>query len=171
MDVVVRGPDGAVYDREFTTTTVRPWRSLGGLTMAGSGPAAVNVGGTLYVLALGTTGTVFVNHSKDGAHWSGWSSLGGSASADVGAASPKPGVGVVFVRGPGNAAFFKEFAGTTPGVTAGWHSLGGSLTTGVGAGSTSNGSTYILVLGPDNSIYGRGGVWPKLNNWGKLLLS
>jgi hypothetical protein len=168
MDVVARGPDGAVWDREFTSTTVRPWRSLGGHVLAGSGPAAVNVGGTLYVLAIATSGVVAVNRSTDGAHWSGWRSLGGTASGDVGVATPARGVGVVFVRGPGNAAFFKEFAGTTPGVTFGWHSLGGQLTSGVGAGSTSNRTTYALVLGPDGSIYGRGGIWPKLNNWVKL---
>jgi len=165
VDVVVRGPDGAVYDKELTSTTVQPWRRLGGQVLAGSGPAAVNVGGTLYVLAIGANGVVAVNRSTDGAHWSGWRSLGGSASADVGAATPARGVGVVFVRGPGNVAFYKEFAGTTPGVTAGWHSLGGSLTSGVGAGSKSNGTTYALVLGPGGGIYGRGGIWPKLNNW------
>ena len=165
IDVVVRGPDGAVWDLEANATSGRPWHSLGGRTLAGSGPAAVNVGGTLYVLALDTTGTVFVNRSTDGAHWSGWRSLGGSASGDVGVATPAQGVGVVFVRGPGDVAFYKEFAGTTPGVTAGWHSLGGSLTSGVGAGSKSNGTTYALVLGPGGGIYGRGGIWPKLNNW------
>jgi hypothetical protein len=168
IDAVVRGPDGAVWDRELTPAGTKPWRSLGGRTLAGSGPAAVNVGGTLYVLALDTAGTVFVNRSTDGAHWSGWRSLGGTASGDIGAATPAPGVGVVFVRGPGNAAFFKEFAGTTPGVTPGWHSLGGSLTSGVGAGATSHGATYALVLGPDGGIYGRGGIWPHLNNWVKL---
>jgi len=153
LDVVVRGPDGAVWVKQFTQSATGSWRSLGGRTLAGSGPAAVNVGGTLYVLALDTAGTVFVNRSTDGAHWSGWRSLGGTASGDVGVATPARGVGVVFVRGPGNAAFYREFAGTTPGVTAGWHSLGGSLTSGVGAGSKSNGTTYALVLGPGNAVY------------------
>jgi len=45
IDAVVRGPDGAVWDRELTPAGTKPWRSLGGRTMAGSGPAAVNVGG------------------------------------------------------------------------------------------------------------------------------
>jgi hypothetical protein len=165
IDVVVRGPDGAVWVFQVTQSGAGPWRSLGGHVLAGSGPAVVNVGGTLYVLAIGANGVVAVNRSADGAHWSGWRSLGGSASGDVGVATPARGVGVVFVRGPGNVAFYKEFAGTTRGVTAGWHSLGGSLTSGVGAGSKSNGTTYALVLGPGNAIYGRGGIWPHLNNW------
>jgi hypothetical protein len=169
LDVVVRGPDGAVWIKQFTHTTETNWTSLGGHTSLGSGPAAVNVGGTLYVLALDTAGTVFVNRSTDGAHWSGWRSLGGTASGDVGVATPARGVGVVFVRGPGNAAFYKEFAGTTPGVTAGWHSLGGSLTSGVGAGATSHGATYALVLGPNGAIDARGGIWPKLGNWVQLV--
>jgi hypothetical protein len=167
-DAVVRGPDGAVWDREGTAAGPKPWRSLGGRTLAGSGPAAVNVGGTLYVLALDTTGTVFVNRSTDGAHWSGWRSLGGTASGDIGAATPAPGVGVVFVRGPGNALFYKEFAGTTPGVTPGWHSLGGSLTSGAGAGSVPHGKTAVVVLGPDGHIFARAGTWPAFGNWTRL---
>ena len=167
VDAVIRGPDGAVWDKEteIVANTVKPWRSLGGRTLAGSGPAAVNVGGTLYVLIVGTDGAVWVRHSTDGAHWSGWRSLGGRGSGDVGAASPAPGVGVVFVRGPGNALFYKEFAGTTRGVTPGWHSLGGSLTSGVGAGSVPHGATSVLVLGPDGRIYARAGTWPNLHSW------
>ena len=168
LDLVVRGGDGAVWDMELTHTTASPWRSLGGRTLAGSGPAAVNVGGTLYVLAIGTDGSVFVRHSTDGAHWSGWQSLGGRASGDVGVATPAPGVGVVFVRA-GSAVWYKEFAGTTAGVTPGWHGLGGSLSSGVGAGSAPGGSTAVLVLGTDHHIYKRTGTWPKLGAWTRVL--
>jgi hypothetical protein len=169
LDVVVRGGDGAVWDLESTQTSGRPWRSLGGGTLAGSGPAAVNVGGTLYVLAIRTDGSVWVNRSTDGAHWSGWHSLGGRASGDVGVATPAPGVGVVFVRGAGNAVYYNEFAGTTTGVSHGWHSLGGALTSGVGAGSVPHGSTSVLVQGAGNHIWKRTGTWPKLANWTLLI--
>src|SRR5215469_2167582 len=119
-----------------------------GRTLAGSGPAAVNVGGTLYVLVLATDGSVWVRHSTDpSTNWSGWQSLGGRASGDIGVASPAPGVGVAFVRGPHNAVYYNEFAGTTAGVSPGWHSLSGSLTSGVSAASTPDGSTSVLVLG------------------------
>jgi hypothetical protein len=164
VDAVIRGSDGAVWDRELTTVA-RPWRGLGGRVLFGSGPAAVNVGGILYVLAIGTDGAVWVRHSTDGAHWSGWQSLGGRGSGDVGAASPAPGVGVVFVRGTDNAAWYYEFAGTTAGVTPGWHSLGGKLTSGVGAGAGPDGSTAVVMLGLDNQVYGRIGTWPALGNW------
>jgi len=168
IDAVVRGTNGAVWDLEANATSQRPWRSLGGATLAGSGPAAVNVGGTLYVLAIRTDGSVWVNRSTDGAHWSGWRPLGGRASGDVGVATPKPGVGVVFVRGPDNALWYKEFAGTTPGVTSGWHSLGGQLTSGAGAGSAANGNTSVLVLGPDGHIWKRSGTWPNFSPWVRL---
>jgi hypothetical protein len=179
IDTVVRGTDGAVWDREETLpaggplilpAAVKPWRSLGGQTLAGSGPAAVNVGGTLYVLALGTDAHVWVNKSTDGAHWSGWHSLWGRASGDVGAASPAPGVGIVFVRGADNAVWYNEFAGTTPGVSRGWHSLGGSLTSGVGAGSSSWALrlTSVVALGPDGHIIQRTGTWPTLSGWAEV---
>jgi len=165
IDVVVRGPDGAVWDLEANATSGRPWHSLGGRTLAGSGPAAVNVGGTLYVLAIGTTGTVWVDRSTDGAHWSGWHSLGGRGSGDVGVASPAPGVAVVFIRGGDGTVWYNEFAGTTPGVTPGWHSLGGQLTSGVGAGSVPHGATSVVVLGSSGHIYMRTGTWPRLAGW------
>jgi len=171
IDVVVRGSDGAVWDKELTTVVAPfagPWRGLGGRVLAGSGPAAVNVGGTLYVLIVGTDGAVWVRHSTDGAHWSGWQSLGGRGSGDVGAASPAPGVGVVFIRGADGAVWYNEFAGTTAGVTPGWHSLGGKLASGAGAGSAPDGTTAVLVLGLDNHIWGRTGTWSALANWTRV---
>ena len=168
IDIVVRGSSGAVFDTEATATGGRGFISLGGRTLAGSGPAAVNVGGTVYVLAIGTSGAVFVNRSTDGAHWSGWHTLGGRANGDVGVATPARGVAVAFVRGAGNAVWYNEFVGTTPGISRGWHSLGGSPTSGVGAGSAQNGSMWVVVLAPDGHIWKRTGTWPKLANWTKL---
>jgi hypothetical protein len=169
IDVVVRGYDGSTYLSEIPTRF--GWMYLGGpgRTLAGSGPAAVNVGGTLYVLVLAADGSVWVRHSTDpSTNWSDWKSLGGRGSGDVGVASPAPGVGVVFVRGTDGAAWYNEFAGTTAGVTPGWHSLGGQLTSGVGAGSAPGGSTAVLVLGPNGRIYLRTETWPALGTWTRL---
>jgi hypothetical protein len=175
LDVVVRGLNGAVWEREFNvaTTTWRGWISLGGHVLSGTGPAAVNVGGTLYVLAAGTDYALWVTHSADGTHWSGWRSLGGRLTryvspADVGAATPASGVGVAFVRGADNAAWYTEFAGATPGVTPGWHNLGGALTSGVGAGSAAGGMTWAVVLGTDNHVWQCAGTWPALR-WSRVL--
>jgi len=169
IDVVVRGYDGSAWLKEIRSRV--GWMYLGGpgRTLAGSGPAAVNVGGTLYVLTLAADGSVWVRHSTDpSTNWSAWQPLGGRASGDIGVASPAPGVGVAFVRGPHNATYYNEFAGTTAGVAPGWHSLGGSLTSGVGAGSAADGSTAVLVLGPNGRIYMRTGTWPALGNWTRL---
>ncbi len=171
-DVVVRGADGAVWDRE-STTALQPWRSLGGRVLAGSGPAAVNVGGTLYVLVVSTDRAVWVTQTTDGTHWSGWRWLGGRVSGDLGAASPVQGVGIVFARGSDNAAWYNQFAGTTAGITLGWHSLGGRLTSGVGAagsiggiaGSPPTDDISVVVMGADNRIWACGGIWPKLSPW------
>ena len=170
VNAVIRGYNGALWDRNALVGD-GVWYGYGltGVTLAGSGPGAVNVGGTLYVLAIRPDGSVWVNSNttSDGA-WSGWKSLGGRASGDVGAASPAPGVGVVFVRGSDNAVYYNEFAGTTAGVTPGWHSLGGQLTSGVGAGSAPDGSTAVVVLGPNGRIYTRTGTWSALGTWTRL---
>ncbi len=171
-DVVVRGTDGAVWDRELSTAW-RPWRGLGGRVLAGSGPAAVNVGGKLYVLAVGTDRAVWVKQTTDGTRWSCWRRLGGRFTGDLGAASPAPGVGIVFARGRDNAVWYNQFAGTTKGVTPGWHSLGGRLTSGVGAwGGSVNPDVprevIVLVMGTDNHIWQRTGSWPALGPWAKV---
>jgi hypothetical protein len=162
LDLVARGRDGAVWDRESTATTARPWVSLGGQVLAGTGPAAVNAGGTLYVLAVGLDHALWVTRSTDGAHWSAWRSLGGRVAGDVGAATPSPRVAVAFARGADNAAWYNEFAGSTTGVSPGWHTLGGRLTAGVGAGSAPDGMTWAVTLGTDNRVWQASGMWPAL---------
>jgi hypothetical protein len=165
VDAVIRANNGTVWDR-MDFGGAKLWHALGLGVMAGSGPAAVNVGGTEYVLAIGTDGSVWVQqHPTGDGPYSAWKSLGGHGSADVGVASPAPGVGIVFVRGTDGAVWYNEFAGTTAGVTPGWHSLGGKLTSGVGAGSAPDGSTAVLVLGTNGRIYKRTGTWPTLGDW------
>ena len=162
LDLVARGGDGAVWDRESTSAAARPWVSLGGQVLAGTGPAAVNAGGTLYVLAVGLDHALWVTRSTDGARWSGWRSLGGRVAGDVGAATPAPGVAVAFARGADSAAWYDEFAGSTAGISPGWHTLGGRLTAGVGAGSAPGGMTGAVTLGTDNHVWQASGMWPAL---------
>ena len=166
FDLVARGSDGAVWDRESTSTTARPWVSLGGQVLAGTGPAAVNTRGALYVLAVGLDHALWVTRSTDGAHWSGWSSLGGRVAGSIGASTPAPGVAVAFARGADNAAWYNEFAGATTGVSPGWHTLGGRLTAGVGAGSAPGGMTWAVTLGTDNHVWQASGQWSALR-WSK----
>jgi hypothetical protein len=126
----------------------------------------VNAGGTLYVLAVGLDHALWVTRSTDGAHWSGWSSLGGRVAGSAGAATPAPGVAVAFARGADNAAWYNEFVGSTTGVSLGWHTLGGRLTAGVGAGSAPGGMTWAVTLGTDNHVWQASGMWPALR-WSK----
>jgi hypothetical protein len=169
IDVVVRGADGAAWLDHLTTASAT-WRNVGGRVLAGTAPAAVNTGGTLYVLVVGTDHAVWVRHSTDASHWSGWTSLGGRLSAELGAATPSAGRGIVYARGGDNALWFNEFAGTTTGVTRGWHSAHGRITSGAGASSVGNGTgpTWAVALGNDGHIWANSGVWPA-HTWSKAL--
>ena len=164
IDVVVRGADGGAWLDHLTTTT--RWLNLGGRVLAGTAPAAVNTGGTLYVLVVGSNHGVWVKRTTDGSHWSGWTSLGGRLGAELGAATPSAGAGIVYARGGDNALWYNEFAGAT----AGWHSAGGRITSGAGAGSVGNGTgpTWAVALATDGHIWANSGVWPA-HAWSKAL--
>ena len=68
----------------------------------------MNADGTLYVLAVGLDHALWVTHSTDGTHWSGWRSLGGWVTGDIAAATPAPGFALAFARGADNAAWYKS---------------------------------------------------------------
>ena len=91
LDVVVRGADGAVWHCALTSNGWSPWASLGGRVLAGSSPAAVYVGGALYVAFVGSDHALWLNSTADGALWSGWRSLGGRLTSGVGAATTQLG--------------------------------------------------------------------------------
>jgi len=166
-DIVARGTDGAVWDQETNYHGVTPWDSIGGRVLAGTGPAAVNAGGTVYVAAAGTDHALWADSTTNGSTWSGWHSLGGRIIGDPGVASPRAGVAVAFARGTNNAVWYAEFAGTTSGVSRGWHSLGGAVTSGAGATSALGGSTWVAVLGSDNNVWTASGVWPAVHGWSR----
>ena len=169
IDVAVRGGDGGAWLDHLTTTSAT-WRNLGGRVLAGTAPAAVNIGGTLYVLIVGTDHAVWVRHSTDASHWSGWASLGGRLQRRTGRCDPVGRAGIVYARGADNALWFNEFAGTTTGVTRGWHSASGRITSGAGAGSVGNGTgpTWAVALGGDGHIWANSGV-SQAHAWSKAL--
>ncbi len=167
VSIFYTGSDGAVWDQETNYHGVTPWVSIGGRVLAGTGPAAVNAGGTVYVAAAGTDHALWADSTTNGSTWSGWHSLGGRIIGDPGVASPRAGVAVAFARGTNNAVWYAEFAGTTSGVSRGWHSLGGAVTSGAGATSVLGGSTWVAVLGSDNNVWTASGVWPAVHGWSR----
>jgi gamma-D-glutamyl-L-lysine dipeptidyl-peptidase len=172
----VRGADGAVWFRALdrvpaSLPTWEPWRSLGGRLLPGTSPAAAQASGGVFVAAVGTDKALWVATSPSGGPGSVWHSLGGQTTSDPAVAVPgqSPMIGVAFVRGVDNKAWYNELSGQTAGVTPGWHSLGGQLTSGVTAAPTTAGGpqglTYLFALGADNQAWMRSGTWPALRGW------
>lgn len=164
-----RGTDQAVWYTARTSRGWQAWTKLGGQLYPGTAPAAVYVGGTAYVVAVGADQQLYVNQTSDGARWSGWTLLGGkvsNAGGDPAVTAPTASTGVVFVRGTDNAVWYDQFAGSTPGVTPGFHPAGGSVTSG-GAGATTdpNGGTHLFILGTGNVIQEASGVFPAFGSW------
>jgi hypothetical protein len=174
--VFARGTDGAVWRRVLypggrpLRPIWDPWDSIGGRLLPGTAPAAAIGTGGHFVAAIGTDRAVWVGENLYGGPGFVWHSIGGSTTSNPGLVSPAEGVVVAFARGtPSNAAWYNEFLGHTPGVTAGWHSLGGRLTSGVTALTQQEGSVYgatsVFALGPDNLAWMDSGTWPTLTGW------
>jgi hypothetical protein len=173
--VFARGTDGALWARVMHGNTKGgvewiSWARLGGRLLAGTAPAAASNGSGLFAAVVGTDHAVWVDQYPAGGPGFAWHSIGGRTTASPGLAAPSQTAVVAFARGTtANAAWYKEFLGHTPGVTAGWHSLGGRLTSGVTALTQKEGSVYgatsVFALGPDNLAWMDSGIWPALTGW------
>ncbi len=170
LAVFARGTDGAIWYRGRGTRGWAPWARLGGHLLPGTAPAAVYDGnGHLVVAAVGTDRHVWLLTRFER---SGFTirDLGGRTASDPGIAfvwgtrqAPNTSLAVVFVRGPGNALWYKQTTLPVNTVNGAWRSLGGILTSGVAAVSV--GLTYVFALGTDNQAWYRGGGWPSLGAW------
>jgi hypothetical protein len=174
--VYVRGRDGTVWFRALDRVTAsgpawQPWRSIGGRLLAGTGPAAAQTSGGIFVAVVGTDRALWMATSLSGSPGHVWRSLGGQTTSDPAVTVPDQSllIGVAFVRGTDNAAWYNEFSGHTTGVAPGWHSLGGRLSSGVTAIPTMvtvpPGPAYLVGLGTDNLAWMRTGTWPALRGW------
>ncbi|MBO1268369.1 VCBS repeat-containing protein [Arthrobacter cavernae] len=83
--------------------------------------------------------------------WSDWSSLGGTLTSRISAASNKDGRLEVVVRGTDNALWHKWQ--TAPGGWSDWYSLGGTLTSRITAASNKDGRLEVFVRGTDNALW------------------
>lgn len=84
--------------------------------------------------------------------------------------APAPGARVAFARGTDAAAWYTQFAGTTPAVGPGWHAISGGsgLTSGVSAATAQDGVTYVFVQGLTNTVnlpFYACGTWPDIHGW------
>ena len=172
----IRGGDGAVWFRALDRVSAsgpvwQPWRSIGGRLLPGTGPAAAQTSGGIFVAAVGTDHTLWTATSSSGNGGYVWRSLGGQTTSDPAVIVPdqSPLTGVAIVRGTDGTAWYNEFSGHTTGVAPGWHSLGGKLTAGVTAipamVTVPPGPAYLFGLGADNQAWMRTGTWPALGGW------
>jgi hypothetical protein len=167
--VFVRGTDGAVWERVFTGTAWRPWRSLGGQVLPGTGPTAAYLTGTGHVYA-GVVGTDRQMYLKVANLTGGFFSIGGQMTASPALTAISPSALVAFGRGTNGAGFANQ---VTEGEGAGgWRSIGGRLTSGLAASSglgAGKATTYTFGLGTDNQVYQKVGSWasypPSFSGW------
>ena len=161
-----------------TTSSTIPVTPVGFEDLGGaitSAPAACSMAsGLIDVFARGATGSV-VHASWDGANWSGWEDLGGSAKAgsDPAAVSWGPGRIDVFIRGTDDALWHKWWDGDA---WSDWESLGGILTAGPAAAYRATGGDYksldVFIVGSDNRLWHRTfdgiswGAWAALGTGG-----
>jgi peroxiredoxin len=87
IDVYGRGSNGALYQKEYSSTAWgSSWTSLGGQLASGTGPAACSWGaGRLEVFVQGTNGALY--HRGYTGTWSGWENLGGKLASSPAAAT------------------------------------------------------------------------------------
>ena len=147
VELFARGPDSRILHRTLNGGAWGDWRPVDGLS-AGSGPAAVVYGTSIYLFARGTDGALWQNLLQNGA-WSGWVSLGGGLTSAPAAGLRRSSSTIdVFARGLDNSLFHRALIpgqGWSP-----WEALGGNMTWGPAAvGFSSSGSIDVFV--PDNS--------------------
>jgi hypothetical protein len=166
--VFARGGNGAVFYRTHTTAGWAGWKSLGGNTLAGTGPAAADLNG-VYVLVVGTNKQLYL----EGPGVTGFNPVGGQTTSSPGlAATAAPSGGqaalVGVARGTNNVGYYHRFLSNSPG----WHSMGGNFSSGLTvanqAGTT---TTTTFGLGSDSQVYAGTQSWatypPKLYSWVK----
>src|SRR4029453_10552511 len=113
-----------------------------------SGPAAADLGNTIYVFARGSDGAIQQN-ANSGSGWSGWRSLGGGATTSGPAAAQRRGRQYIDLaaRGGSNQLWVRTFtSGTGWGA---WNGHGGTLTSAPTINSPTEGDFNVWARGSD----------------------
>jgi hypothetical protein len=153
LDVLVRGSDGAVWQKYYENGW-STWIPLGGQVAAGTGPSVASwSAGRLDVFVQGTDGALW-HKWWNGAKWSGWESLGGKLTASPAAVTE---VGAsnahniyVFVRGSDGAVWQKYYYNGW----SGWKSLGGQAAPNTGPAVSYD--LNLFVQGTDHQLWHKG---------------
>jgi glucose/arabinose dehydrogenase len=168
VDVVVRGRDGAVWDRSATSGTFGQWTTLGGQVT--SGPAAVSWGtGRTDAFARGTDGGLWANAFVTD-HWFGWYPLGGQLTSSPDVASRSANRLDVFATGTDRSMWHRAWTGTT---WTPWDSLGGRFTSGPGSVAVNGNRVDVFARGLDGQLWADtfAGAWSGWYALGGLLAS
>jgi hypothetical protein len=158
---------GSVYHRSFDGSAWSPgngyWEALGNAGHGLGAPVAVSIGSRLEVFAVDFTTSHVVHRGFDGASWSAWEDIGGSAAGD------KPAVVVEHVfKSSGGSAFTADVinvlvrntdstlalrTGTATGAWSAWRNLGGGIVGTPAAVSWGTNRVDVFVRGTDNRLY------------------
>jgi hypothetical protein len=162
VNTFLRAADGALWWRQLTQAAGwSAWQSFGG-SITSNPSAAASAFGWTYVFARGADNAVWWQ-GYDGTRWTGWKTVGGTATSDVETYADTTGV-YVFVRGPGNALFWGVIS--TSG-WSGWLAAGGSLLSRAAVASDSSG-VYAFVVGADSAVWVQRFVGTGSSGWTSL---
>jgi hypothetical protein len=163
--VFARAADDRIIERVLDNGVWGSWAPVDGLS-AGSGPAALAFGTSLYLFARGQNGEVWWNVLLPTGNWFGWRSLGGQVTS-------APGAGLRYgtttidlaARGTNNELYHRSLV-TGQDWTA-WESLGGNIGSApTVVGFSTLGSIDIFVrdtVGQVAQRYWLDGAW---HDWG-----
>ncbi len=170
IDVYVRGTDGAVWERSFSSGTWHGWYEVGGQVAAGTGPGASGWSGREDVFIEGTDGAMHQTTWTSSSGWSsGWVNLGGHLTSSPGAVSRSSGIISVYVRGTDGAVWERPYSSEA---WQGWYNLGGVLAPGTGPavsawqyyqGSRLVNREDVFVVGTNGAMYQK--TWTAGSGW------
>lgn len=113
--------------------------------------SAITVGGNPIVASRGVDGVPYAN-SFDGTNWSGWISLGGSATSRVVLAGLGSTWWALTRRADGSVWVETATSGTWSGT---WQSLGGAVTSDPAVVVDATGTLWVFVRGPGDALWMR----------------
>ena len=155
LEVFVRGTNGACYSKWTTDYggTWSGWANLGGVLLAGTGPAASAREGGFDVFVIGTDHALWQKTWTSSGGTVNWRSLGGYLTSSPAAISRYAAAIEVFARG-GNGALWSRYSTDNGASWSNWGSLGGKLLDGTGpAVSAREGGFDVFVIGTDHALW------------------